>query len=75
MGYNAKWKQKINIGKKNNQNFVIIPFYHLIKQLEYKYQDAGIQFILTNENYNSKCSFLGQEPLEKRQTYKGKRIK
>jgi putative transposase len=26
IGYNQEWKQEVNIGKRNNQNFVNIPF-------------------------------------------------
>ncbi len=36
IGYNSRWKQKINIGKKNNQNFVQIPLLKLVQQIEYK---------------------------------------
>jgi len=36
IGYNEGWKQKVKIGKKNNQNFVSIPFLKLIRQIEYK---------------------------------------
>jgi putative transposase len=36
IGYNEKWKQQINIGKKNNQNFVSIPFNLFLMMLKYK---------------------------------------
>jgi len=36
IGYNKNWKQKINIGKKNNQNFVSIPFNLFLMMLKYK---------------------------------------
>ena len=36
VGYNEFWKQEINIGKRNNQNFVNIPFYNLIQMIDYK---------------------------------------
>lgn len=75
IGYNEKWKQNINIGKKNNQSFVNIPFYTFIKQLEYKCKLEGINVILTEESYTSKCSFLDNELIEKHETYLGKRIK
>jgi len=74
IGYNKGWKHNINIGKKNNQFFVQIPFSRLIKQLEYKSTMVGIQVILVNESYTSKCSFLDNEPIEKRVHNKGKRI-
>ena len=75
IGYNEEWKQNINIGKKNNQTFVNIPFYVFIKQLEYKCKLEGINIILTEESYTSKCSFLDNETVEKHDNYLGKRIK
>lgn len=75
VGYNEEWKQNINIGKKNNQSFVNIPFYVFIKQLEYKCKLEGINFIITEESYTSKCSFLDNETVEKHENYLGKRIK
>ena len=75
IGYNEEWKQNINTGKKNNQSFVNIPFYTFIKQLEYKCKLEGINIILTEESYTSKCSFLDNETIEKQESYLGKRIK
>ena len=75
VGYNEEWKENINLGKRNNQNFVNIPFYTLIKQLEYKCKLEGINFILTEESYTSKCSFLDNEKLCKHDKYLGERIK
>jgi len=74
IGYNRGWKQKINIGKINNQKFVQIPFLTLIKQIEYKAQLKGIRFLTVNENHTSKCSFLDNESIGKHETYVGKRI-
>ena len=74
VGYNKGWKQDINIGKVNNQNFVNIPFSNFIKMLEYKCEMAGIRVLLTKENYTSKCSFLDLEPLNKQKKYMGRRI-
>lgn len=75
IGYNEEWKQNINIGKKNNQTFTAIPFYTFIKQLEYKCKLEGINIILTEESYTSKCSFLDNESVEKHESYLGKRVK
>lgn len=75
IGYNEEWKQNINIGRRNNQSFVNVPFYTFIKQLEYKCRLEGINVILIEESYTSKCSFLDNEPLRKHNTYTGKRIK
>ena len=75
ISYNEEWKQNINLGRRNNQSFVGIPFYIFIKQLEYKCRLEGINVIFTEESYTSKCSFLDNEPLRKHSVYKGKRIK
>jgi len=75
IGYNQNWKQDINIGKRNNQNFVGIPFYKFINMLEYKCELNGIKVVKTEESYTSKCSFLDNEKVKKHETYKGRRIK
>lgn len=63
VGYNKNWKQDINIGRINNQNFTNIPFYKLINILEYKCKLYGINFILQEESYTSKSSFLDKDIL------------
>ena len=75
IGYNENWKQNINLSKKNNQNFVSIPFYILINQIQYKCKLKGINVILINESYTSKCSFLDNEEIKKHNEYLGIRIK
>ncbi len=75
VGYNKTWKQNINIGKRNNQHFVNVPFYKLLNQLEYKCEEEGIHFLTTDESYTSKCSFLDNEPIQKYSKYLGKRVK
>jgi putative transposase len=50
VGYNEGWKQSINIGKKNNQNFVSVPFLKFIQQIEYKAEMVGIEVIRTIGN-------------------------
>jgi putative transposase len=74
IGNNDNWKQNINIGKRNNQNFVNIPYEKLIQQLTYKAQLSGIKVVVTEESYTSKCSFLDLEPIKKQEIYLGKRI-
>lgn len=74
IGYNEEWKQNINLGRTNNQSFVNIPFLTFINQLEYKCKLEGINVILTEESYTSKCSFLDGESLEEHENYLGKRI-
>ena len=75
IGYNQGWKQKSSMGKKNNQNFVNIPFKSLVQQLQYKAEDEGIRVELVDEAYTSKCSFLDDEPLQKHSHYLGTRVK
>jgi len=65
IGNNKDWKQNINMGKKNNQNFVSIPFEKLISQIEYKAEEVRIKVITTEESYTSKCSYLNNEIVEK----------
>lgn len=61
IGYNKGWKQEVNIGKVNNQKFVAIPFKQLIEMIRYKAQLKGINVIITEESYTSKCSFIDKE--------------
>ena len=75
IGKNIDWKQNINIGKKNNQSFVNIPFDKLIKQITYKGELNNIEVLLTEESYTSKCSFIDNEDIKKSNNYLGKRVK
>jgi putative transposase len=68
-------KDSINMGKKNNQNFVSIPFGILKRKLEAKCEYYGIAYVLQEESYTSKCSSLDLESIKKHEEYKGKRIK
>jgi putative transposase len=74
IGYNEFWKTEINIGKKNNQNFVNIPFHKLVWMIDYKARKVGLNVIKHDESYTSKCSFLDLEDIKKHEVYKGKRI-
>lgn len=73
IGYNVGWKQDINLGKVNNQKFVNIPYLKLVNMLKYKCFLEGINVILTEESYTSKCSFIDNEPLKKQEVYLGNR--
>jgi putative transposase len=76
IGKNDGWKQEINLGKRNNQNFVAIPFDKLIQQIQYKAQLVGIKVTKVCENYTSKCSALDLEEIGKHEdhAYAGKRV-
>ena len=75
VGYNKGWKDSINIGKRNNQTFVQIPFDSLLQKLEYKCKQYGINLIIQEESYTSKCDALAMESIEKHKEYMGKRVK
>ena len=79
IGNNVGWKNEINIGRRNNQNFVNIPHTKLFNQLLYKGLLNGIEVIFTEESYTSKASFFDKDELPvygKNDNYKfsGKRI-
>ena len=74
IGHNKGWKQDTNMGARNNQNFCQIPFNDFISLLSYKCRLSGIQVILSEESYTSRCSFLDDEECEKQENYKGRRI-
>ena len=75
VGYNEGWKQAINIGRRNNQTFVSIPFYQFLNMLAYKCTEAGIDLMTVNEAYTSGCSFLDDEESNKENYNKKRRIK
>ena len=58
IGRNKGWKYKSNMGDKNNQNFVFIPYTKLYTQLKYLCERYGIEYIEVNEAYTSKASCL-----------------
>jgi len=75
VGDGKGWKQKVNIGKRNNQNFVQIPFDKFKQKLKHKCEYYGIEYKLVNEAHTSKCSFFDGETVEHHEEYLGKRIK
>lgn len=82
IGYNKGWKQEINIGSKNNQNFISIPFRKILDILKYKLEDNGIEYKEQEESYTSKASYLDNDDIpiykEKDDTnyiFSGRRIK
>lgn len=75
VGHNDGWKQNTNLGKRNNQNFVSIPFETFISMLRYKSARQGLRFVEVNESHTSKCSSFDLEPVEHHDPYVGKRVK
>jgi putative transposase len=58
IGLNKGWKQEVELGRRNNQNFVQIPHTRFIHLLRYKAQLVGIRVLVREESYTSKASFL-----------------
>ena len=63
IGNNVGWKNEINMGQRNNQNFANIPHTKLFHQLLYKGLLNGIEVIFTEESYTSKASFFDKDEL------------
>ncbi len=82
IGKNNLWKQESDMGKRNNQTFVQMPFGQLIKMIEYSAERVGIKTIEQEESYTSKASYLDGDdiPVYKKETdakyqFSGKRVK
>ncbi len=75
IGRNVDWKQNVNIGRRNNQNFCSIPHWRLIQMITYKAAEVGIRVELVQESHTSKCSFLDNESIRHHDEYVGKRVK
>ena len=65
VGYNDGFQENVNLGKVNNQNFVMIPFGKFKNRLEYLCKQHGINFILQEESYTSKASFFDNDEIPK----------
>ena len=84
IGHTDRWKDSMNIGKKNNQNFAYIPYNTFIEQVKYKAAEVGIEVILQEESYTSKSSFFDDDAIpvygeenetRAKHTFSGKRVK
>ena len=80
IGNNSEWKNGINLGGVNNQNFVNVPHSKLFHQLWYKGLLNGIEVIFTEESYTSKASFFDKDELPiygqtDNPTFSGRRVK
>ena len=60
-------KQRVSLGKVNNQNFQYIPYGLFKQKLKAKCERYGINFIEVDEAYTSKVDALALEPLEKKE--------
>jgi len=82
IGKNDGWKNGIEIGKQNNQQFCFIPHARLIAMLRYKAELVGIKVRVTEESYTSAASFLDLDEMPvydpkrtDKSKFSGKRIK
>ena len=75
VGYNENWKQSTNLGKRNNQSFVQIPYASLLQKFTYKAQLQGLNISTQEESYTSKCSALDLESVSFHEKYVGQRTK
>lgn len=82
IGKNDQWKQRINLGRQNNQSFVNIPHARFIEILTYKAELVGINVLIQEESYTSKASVLDGDMIPvygtkeaEDATFSGKRIK
>jgi IS605 OrfB family transposase len=75
IGLNTGWKNEVNLGKHNNQNFVQIPYSKLISYLKDKGLKYNIKVTTINEAYTSKCNALKLEEMCHHENYSGKRVK
>ena len=63
LGKNPFWKTGVELGRKNNQEFVQIPHAKFLDLLTYKAEVVGIRVMVTEESYTSKASFLDLDAL------------
>ena len=83
IGVNKDWKQAVNIGKRNNQNFVMLPHGKFVDMIRYKGREYGIEVTVREESYTSKASAMDLDeipdfdPKERKPkpVFSGKRIK
>lgn len=82
VGYNNGFQENPNLGRINNQKFVMIPFGRFKSRLEYLCNLYGIRFIQQEESYTSKASFFDNDEIPKwnplnpeKRNFSGKRLK
>ena len=86
IGKNEQWKSKVDMQKKDNQNFVFISHSILVNKIKMMAIKFDIKVILQEESYTSKASFLDHDDIpsykkDKKDTktvsykFSGKRIK
>jgi putative transposase len=81
----VKSLNRINLGKRTNQNFVNLSLGQFVEVLDYKLGSHGIELVVTDESYTSKASFVDGDKMPKRSgttqkpkhtfTFSGRRVK
>ena len=61
VGYNETSQKDSNIGRRNNQTFVNIPYGKLRDKLEYLCELNGIMLVMQEKSYTSKASFWDKD--------------
>ena len=61
MSYNETFQKDSNIGRRNNQTFVNIPYGKPRNKLEYLCELNGITLVMQEESYTSKASFWDKD--------------
>ena len=81
VGYNETFQLDTNMGKRNNQTFVNIPYGQLRDKLAYLCELNGITFVKQEESYTSKASFWDKDAIPiynadnpKEYQFSGKRV-
>lgn len=79
IGHNEGQKQRINLGRRTNRDFVQVPRTMFNTMLQYKAEDRGMVVVLTEESYTSKASALDRDKLPAKRggqhQFSGKRVK
>lgn len=63
VGYNVTFQLKPDMSRRNNQNFIMIPYGKLRSKLEYLCELNGIAYVEQEESYTSKASFFDRDEI------------
>lgn len=82
IGYNETFQRNSDMNRRNNQNFVNIPYGKLCSKLEYLCELNDIVFVKQEESYTSKASFWDNDTIPvynadnpKTYSFSGKRVR
>ena len=75
VGYNIGWKNKCNMGRKNNKRFYEIPYSKFLHKLKCRAEENNQIVCIIEESYTSKCDALALEEICHHKNYLGKRTK